>query len=97
MIFSRGKIRKLPEFKYGQSKLDVVFDFVYLGVKFNYNGKCTLAQKYLVEQASKAMYSVLRKSKQMCRPIKMQLELFNTMVVPILLYGAETWGPHQSM
>ena len=38
VIFSRGKVRSYPEFVFGTEKLDVVDEYVYLGVAFNYNG-----------------------------------------------------------
>ena len=37
LVFSRGKIRNLPSIMFGNNKLEVVFDYVYLGCTFNYN------------------------------------------------------------
>jgi hypothetical protein len=34
----------------------------------------------------------LKEARKLNLPIAMQLELFDTMVVPILLYGVEMWG-----
>ena len=39
VVFSRGEIRNKPAFTYTCNKLQVVDDFVYLGVKLNYNGR----------------------------------------------------------
>ena len=39
MIFSREKIRKMPKFNFNEETVDVVWDYKYLGVKFNYNNK----------------------------------------------------------
>ena len=39
MIFSRGKIRKMPKFNFNEETVDVVWDYKYLGVKFNCNNK----------------------------------------------------------
>ena len=36
MIFSRGKIRKLPKFEFKEETVDAFGDYKYLGVKFNY-------------------------------------------------------------
>ena len=44
------------------------------------------------KQARKAMYSVLSKSRKLQLPIDLQLQLFDSMVVPILLYGSEVTG-----
>ena len=39
IIFSRGKIRKMPKFNFNEETVDVAWDYKYLGVKFNYNNK----------------------------------------------------------
>ena len=38
------------------------------------------------------MFSVVRKSRKLNLPVDIQLHLFDTMIAPILLYGAEVWG-----
>jgi hypothetical protein len=38
VVFSRGKIRKVPHFTYGDKTLEVVDDYTYLGVIFYFNG-----------------------------------------------------------
>ena len=45
-IFSRGKVRNLPNFVLNGNKLDIVYSYKYLGVYFNYNGKFTVAKKW---------------------------------------------------
>ena len=62
MIFSRGKSRNIPKFNYNGLPLEVVTEYRYLGIDFNYNGKFTKCKKHLFEQAQKPMYSLLRKS-----------------------------------
>jgi hypothetical protein len=42
-----------------------------------------------VSRRRAAVFIVLRKARKLNLPIEMELELFDTMVVPILLYGAE--------
>ena len=39
IFFSRRKVCKLPTFTYNGKNLDIVFDFQYPGLKFNYNKK----------------------------------------------------------
>jgi hypothetical protein len=92
MVFSRGKIKNLPILTYNGDQLLVVDDFNYLGIKFSYNGKFTKNQKMLVDSARKAMFAILRKSKKLFLPLDIQCHMFDTMVVPILLYGSEVWG-----
>ena len=61
VVFSRGEIRNKPAFTYTCNKLQVVDDFVYLGVKLNYNGRFKKAISKQVSQAKRAMFSVLSK------------------------------------
>jgi hypothetical protein len=46
----------------------------------------------LVNKGIKAMYEVLRKGRIHNLSIKCQLDLFDKIVKPILLYGCEIWG-----
>ena len=92
IVFSRGKIRKIPEFFYGNDKVDVVDDYIYLGVTFNYNNSFTKAINKQIDQARKAMYSMLTKSRRLMLSVELQIEMFDKTVLPILLYGSEVWG-----
>ena len=92
IIFSRGKIRNLPEFFYGEEKVEIVDDYVYLGVTINYNGSFTKAIQKQISQARKAMFSMLTKASRLQLPLDIQLELFDKTVLPVLLYGCEIWG-----
>lgn len=93
VIFSSHKINKETFiFKYNNRDLEIVDEFSYLGVLFNYNGRFCKAKKRIIEQARKAMFSIVKKARKLNLPISIQLHLFNSMVVPILLYGSEVWG-----
>ena len=91
IVFSRGKIRNIPELFYGNEKIEVVDDYVYLGVTINYNGSFTKAINKQVTQARKAMFSLVTKSRRLQLPVDLQLELFDKTVLPVLLYGCEVW------
>ena len=45
VIFSRGKVRKYPKCNFRNSSIDVIDNFIYLGIVFNYNGKFGKAKK----------------------------------------------------
>jgi len=92
MIFSRGKLRNRPIIKFGDATLEVVDEYLYLGILFNYNGTFTKAIKRLRDIANKAMFSILSKGRKYGLDIDTQLHLFNAVVTPILLYGCEVWG-----
>ena len=92
VVFSKGKIRNIPKFYIGNEEIEVVSDFLYLGVKLNYNNRFSVAQKDLIDRASRAMFSLLKKSKNLNLPIDLILDLFDSTVVPVLIYGCEIWG-----
>ena len=97
VIFSRGKIRKLPVFRFGNDILEIVDDYVYLGTTFNYNHHFKKAQNKQIIQARKAMFSLRAKSKSLNLPIDIELDLFEKLVNPILLYGSEVWGCEENL
>jgi hypothetical protein len=73
------------------SNLQVVA-FVYLDVIINYNARICKAEKHLVAQTRKAMFSIIRNARQLMLPIDVQLELVDTTDVPILTYGCGMWS-----
>ena len=44
------------------------------------------------DQARKSMFVVISKAKRLHLPIGIQIQLFDSIVVPILLYGSEVFG-----
>ena len=92
MIFSRGVIRVFPAFIFGAVHLEVVREYVYLGVKFYCNGKFEHAKLKQTEQANKALHALLWRARKLHLPVDMQLDLFDKCVSPVLLYGSEVWG-----
>ena len=92
IIFSKGKIRKYKPFSFGNKAVDVVENYVYLGVTFNYNGKFNKAKAKQVLQGKKAHYIVISKVKQHNMPVDVFTELFERIAISVLLYGSEIWG-----
>ena len=71
--------------------LDIESDYNYLGVLDSKSGSFYSAKKQLVNQAER-MYSLIRKSRSLLLPLDLQIELYENMVKPILLYGSEVCG-----
>lgn len=92
VIFSRGLVRKTPDFYYGSEKIEIVSDYVYLGVTFNFNGKFPKAINKQILQAKQALFSISAKGRRFQLPLDIQLHLFDACILPILLYGSEVWG-----
>ena len=65
---------------------------MYLGVQFNYNGKYKKMIQKQITQARKALYCMLAKARKLQLPIHIQCQLFDNLVLPVLLYGSEVWG-----
>ena len=94
MIFQK---RKRPRangdiFTFNSNTLEIVDSFKYLGVEFSANGSFTLAKKAAYDKASRAMFGLLQTARRQHLPIDVILDLFDKMVLPIIMYGCEIWG-----
>ena len=89
---SRGKVRRIPIFHYGCDVVEVVSDYVYLGIPMNYNNKYEKAIRKQLDQGRKAQFSLLVKANTLELPIDIQCYLFEERVFPIMQYGCEIWG-----
>ena len=80
------------DFKFNSHKVEVVNEFVYLGVLFNRNGGFVNTIKRNAQKGLKAIYEILKKGRLHKLSISCQYGLFSSIVKPILLYGCEVWG-----
>ena len=93
IIFSNGRPQTGNyNFLIGDSKIEVVKDFKYLGVTFSHNGFFKTNVKELVTKGNRSIFSLIKKARKGKLPIDIQFELFDRMVLPSLLYGCEIWG-----
>ena len=92
MIISKGNARRNINFKIGQSTIQHVNEYKYLGIFLSKSGSFLNAKKHIAEQANKAMFCLLRKIKRLSLPYDIQIELFDKTIKPILIYGSEIWG-----
>ncbi len=92
MIFGLGRANENNEFKYKGSTISIVKDFEYLGITFTKAFNFEMTKKRLSEKALRAMYEFLKLGRLYKLAIKLQIELFDKMIKPILLYGCEIWG-----
>ena len=88
LIFSKGRVKK-ELFTYKNSVIKNVKDFCYLGILLSRSGKYTRAKARFSEQATKALYGVVRKLRHFNRPIDCQLDLFDKVIQTVLLYSCE--------
>jgi len=66
----------------------------YLGFNLHSNGRTDLLQSTLVAKASRALFSLYKMPGFKNISIIQQLQLFNSLIKPILMYGSEVWGIH---
>ncbi len=92
VIFSKGYCKKKYTFTLNCTTIDISKEYLHLGVIFTDNGRFVRAIKRLSVQANNAMFVIFKRIRQLDIPIDCQLKLFDNLVKPILLYGAEVWG-----
>ena len=94
IIFNKGnRILKNINVMYGESSLEIVNKYCYLGFIITANGKFKVNFHNLKLKALKALYGLRSHlSASNCFPINMALDLFDRLVVPIMTYGCEVWG-----
>lgn len=94
IVFRRGGIVKCNEkWHYDGKEIEVVSSYKYLGVFFTTKLKWSLTLRTLSAQASKAL-GLLYQYHYKCGglPLHVAVKLFETMIIPIMLYSSEVWG-----
>ena len=94
VVFRRGGIVKQCEQWYlNRQPIQIVAYYKYLGTFFTSFLKWSKTHQHQVTQAHKALV-LIKKFLYICTNVRIQdaFFLFDRMVVPILLYGAELWG-----
>ena len=91
-LISRGKVRKHIKFAFDGTELEVVDQYTYRGVTFNYNNTFYKSIERQISHAKKAMFSLITKSRRLQVQIYISLDLFEKLVLPILIYGSDVWG-----
>ena len=92
IIFNGNTNDYKKTFILGDKPLENVKEYKYLGLTFTKQNKFKITKKDLTQRATKAIYFVLSKAKEHSLPLDCKLKLFDSMVLPILLYGCEIWG-----
>ena len=92
MICSRGKTRKTPTFVVNGIEIERVDTFCYLGIIFKYNNTFQSSIKNNVDKAKKALFKLEVISSKIDFELETKLNLSDTLIQPILLYGCEIWG-----
>ena len=92
VCFSSGKPPANLNFTFNDREIEIVKHFNYLGILLNRTGNFNMAIKSQADKGRRAMYEILKKGKLHKLSISCQLDIFDKVVKPILLYGSEVWG-----
>ena len=93
MIISKRAIKSKQIFTIGDTKIDICTSYKYLGTQINNNGSFKGNSIMLNKKAIGAMFALLKTmNKYYAGNVKILLDLFDKMVVPIALYNCEVWG-----
>ena len=92
VVFGRGRMPKNLKFTFEQKVIEIADVYKYLGVYLGRSGSFVAAKKHIAEQANKALFSLLKNIRSLNLPYDIQIDMFNKMIKPILLYGCEIWG-----
>ena len=91
LVFNSNGKTFLNHFTINGICIETVDKYCYLGINLKCNGKFNLAAARLVDKARKALFKV-KKSLGLHHSCQLLEKLFDTMIIPILLYGSEVWG-----
>jgi hypothetical protein len=92
VVFSQGSTPSNLKFNLSGKQLDIVDEFDYSGVLLTKHGNFNKSKMFAVHKGTKAMNEVLKLGRIHSLSINCQLDLFDKMVKPTLLYGCEIWG-----
>ena len=91
MIFNSNGKSFLNHFKLDNEYLETVKSYCYIGVTVSYTGNLSQTSKDLMEKGRKAWFKI-KKTITLNNPCNLLEKLFDSLVVPIILYGSEVWG-----
>ena len=92
-----GPQRNYERWKYGEHVLETVSYYEYLGILFSSRNSWYMSQKTLAYQASKALFAVKSRLRQFGNVhLSVMFKIFDTKILPILLYGSKLWFSHPS-
>ena len=81
-----------PIFWLNNEQVEIVDTYTYLGTVFTYTGNFKNAIDKQLMQAQRATFAIKFRKETYNLPVDIMLELFDKMIMPILLYGCEIWG-----
>jgi hypothetical protein len=90
-----GRIKENEKWVYNDQNIEVVNNFNYLGMFFNYNGNFHQTQKHVAGQGRKALFSISNSLRSHFFDDETQCSILDSYVHSILSYACEIWGFHK--
>ena len=81
LIFSSGRHAQNFHFLFKGKEVEIVSEYKYLGIYLYRSGSFLNCKKHIAEQASIAMFDLLRKIRVLNLPIEMQIDLFTFIAI----------------
>lgn len=99
MVFNRsGKLLKNTTLCYGNSQIDLVPNFIYLGIRFSASGSWNEALKDLKARGLRAYFKMKKiLGNLFTQDVVLSLKLFDALVKPVLLYCSDIWGANNKL
>jgi hypothetical protein len=92
--FHRGRLKVCPRFYYGDKQIEVVNKYTYLGVQFSVSGHFGVFCKSMLNKGKGITESVMQiLSKSRSDSWDSRMKLYESVVLPTILYSSEIWGP----
>ena len=88
-----GKIACLDQWTYNGNAIETVNQFKYLGFVLGSSGTFNKGIDMILTKSQRALFSlktIFHRNPEM--DIRTKINLFNTLVIPVLTYGCEVWG-----
>lgn len=93
LIFQKHGRPELCTFYYNKTPIEIVNQYTYLGIVFSRSGTFIKAKNNLYNKANAAMYAVNNNIfKGKIRNWDVKFKLFDTVIVPTLLYSSNIWS-----
>ncbi|CAL8092827.1 unnamed protein product [Orchesella dallaii] len=93
IVFRKANKMKSCKFKWSETEIEVVNEYVYLGIPFYYNGKFKTASEKFFKKAKQAQDQVMTLFwKGKVGALEVHEKLFNALCRSTLFYGVVIWG-----
>ena len=99
MIFRKrgASFDKTLKFMLLGNQLEIVDSYCYLGIVLHYSGELRTAQKTLQTKSMRAFFGLKRNIIRSKLSFKAVTTLFDSLIKPIVLYGAPIWTPESAI